>query len=202
MGMVATDELTRALAEIVGAEQVTPQPDARVKYANDQYWYAIAATGAGKPISCPDVAVTPKTTEQVAAIIRLANELRVPITPWGGGSGVQGAANADRGGIIIDLRGMQRVRSLHEKSLTCVVEAGKPCRDFEAELNSHGLSFTHYPASTEWATIGGSIAARGSGVLSTSTARSRNTSSAWNGLRRWARLCKHRTCRVMPPDQN
>ena len=121
----------------------------------------------GKPVSRPDVAVKPETPEQVAAIMRLANEHHVPITPWGGGSGVQGAANADRGGIVLDLRGLNRVRHIDEKSLIATVEAGKNVRDFEAELNARGLSFTHYPASAEWATIGGSIAARGSGVLST-----------------------------------
>ena len=164
--MVAQDKLIDALAGIVGAAGLTEQAEARAQYANDQWWYAIAASGAGQPISRPDVAVRPTTTEQVAAVVRLANELRVPITPWGGGSGVQGAANVDRGGIVLDLRGMQAVRHLDEKSLTCTIEAGKACRDFEAELNARGLSFTHYPASAEWATIGGSIAARGSGVLS------------------------------------
>jgi alkyldihydroxyacetonephosphate synthase len=159
--------LVEALAGIVGAGNVIPQDEARRQYANDQFWYAIAAAGAGQPISHPDVAVKPTTSEQVAQIVRLANERRVPVTPWGGGSGVQGAANADQGGIVLDLRAMNRIRQLDEKSLTCVAEAGVACRDFEAELNTRGLSFTHYPASTEWATIGGSIAARGSGVLST-----------------------------------
>jgi alkyldihydroxyacetonephosphate synthase len=159
--------LAEALAGIVGAGNVIPQAEARQQYANDQFWYAIAATGAGQPISCPDVAVKPTTPEQVAQIVRLANERRVPITPWGGGSGVQGAANADRGGIVLDLRALNRIRHIDDKSDTCVVEAGLACRDFEAELNQRGLSFTHYPASTEWATIGGSISARGSGVLST-----------------------------------
>lgn len=167
MDAVANSTLVDALARIVGREYVLDQPEARSRYAHDQWWYAIAAAAAGEPISRPDVAVRPQTTEQVAAIVKLANEMRVPITPWGGGSGVQGAANADRGGIVIDLRGMTRLRHLDEKSLVAVIEAGKTCRDFEAKMNEKGLSFTHYPASTEWATIGGSIGARGSGVLST-----------------------------------
>ncbi|MBC7812509.1 MAG: FAD-binding oxidoreductase [Burkholderiales bacterium] len=166
--MVALQQrLTDALANIVGAQNVLAQPEARTRYASDQYWYAIAAAAAGQPISRPDVAVLPTTPEQIGAILRLANELGVPVTPWGGGSGVQGAANVDQGGIVLDLRKLNRVRGIDHKSLTCVVEAGKNCRDFEAELNAIGLTFTHYPASTEWATIGGSIAARGSGVLST-----------------------------------
>ena len=67
-------------------------------------------------------------------------------------------ANADQGGIILDLKKLNRVRSVDKKSLTCVVEAGKICKEFEAELNEDGYSFTHYPASTEWATIGGARA--------------------------------------------
>jgi alkyldihydroxyacetonephosphate synthase len=167
MAAVAADVLIQRLSAIVGAGAVMAAPEARAQYAGDQWWYAIAAMGAGQPVSRPDVAVRPQTAEQVAEIVKLCNELRMPITPWGGGSGVQGAANADRGGLVMDLRGLDRVRSIDRKSLTCVVGAGKVVRDFEAELNADGLSFTHYPASTEWATIGGSIAARGSGVLST-----------------------------------
>ncbi|MCQ3930068.1 MAG: FAD-binding oxidoreductase [Chloroflexi bacterium] len=159
-------KLIEKLTTIVGAANVIPEPEARRQYASDQYWYAIAAAAAGQPLSRPDVAVKPTTPEQVVQIVRVANELGVPITPWGGGSGVQGAANADRGGIVIDLRAMNRIRAIDLKSLLCVVDAGMACRDFEAELNQQGLTFTHYPASTEWATIGGSIAARGSGVLS------------------------------------
>ncbi len=163
----ANSLLAASLGKIVGSDNVLPAEQARTRYASDQWWYAVAAAAAGQPISQPDVAVCPTTPEQVAQIVKLANDIQVPITPWGGGSGVQGAANADQGGIILDLRKLNKVRVINRQSLTCVVEAGKICRDFEAELNADGLSFTHYPASTEWATIGGSISARGSGVLST-----------------------------------
>jgi alkyldihydroxyacetonephosphate synthase len=161
------NQLIAALQEIVGTDHVLSQSDARIKYSNDQWWYAVAAAAAGTPVSVPNAAVSPATPEEIVNVVRLANYMHMPITPWGGGSGVQGAANADQGGIVLDLRRLNRVRSIDEKSLTCLVEAGKVCRDFEEELNERGLSFTHYPASTEWATIGGSIAARGSGVLST-----------------------------------
>ncbi len=166
--MVVVEErrLLEALERIVGRENVMPMPQARENYAHDQWWYAIASANAGQPISAPDAAVTPTTPEQVAEVIRVANQFGVPVTPWGGGSGVQGAANADRGGIVVDMRKLKAIRSIDELSLTCVVEAGLACRDFEALLNARGLSFTHFPASTEWATIGGSINARGSGVLS------------------------------------
>ncbi len=166
MAAVNADALIASLEQIVGAENVIAQAEARKAYANDQWWYAIAAAAADQPVSKPDAAVKPTTSEQVAEIVKLANARGVPITPWGGGSGVQGAANADRGGIVLDLTALNRVRHIDHKSLVCDVEAGKNLRDLEAELNAQGLSFTHYPASAEWATVGGSISARGSGVIS------------------------------------
>ena len=51
--------------------------------------------------------------------------------------------------------------------MTVTVQAGINGRELEAELNARGLMLPHYPASVEWATVGGYIAARGSGVLST-----------------------------------
>jgi alkyldihydroxyacetonephosphate synthase len=166
MAAVRTHGLVESLQQIVGAAFVSTQPEKLAAYAHDQWWYAIAAAAAGEPISQPEVAVRPTTPEQVAQVVRLANTQGVPITPWGGGSGVQGAANVDRGGIVLDLRGLSRIRHIDRKSLVCDVEAGMNVRDFEAQLNEQGLSFTHYPASAEWATVGGSISARGSGVIS------------------------------------
>src|SRR5215510_11471372 len=145
-----TSQLASSLQTIVGAANVHTGEQSLAPYASDQWWYAIAAAGAGRPISRPDIAVSPTTPEQVAEIVRLANRFKIPVTPWGGGSGVQGAANADRGGIVLDLKKLNRVRKIDRQSLACVVEAGKVCRDFESELNVDGLSFTHYPASTEW----------------------------------------------------
>src|SRR5688572_25366796 len=103
MAAIMHQELSAALAQIVSPGNVIPPEKARVQYANDQWWYAIAATAAEQPVSQPDIAVRPDTPEQVAEVVKLANHLGVPVTPWGGGSGVQGAANADKGGIVLDL---------------------------------------------------------------------------------------------------
>src|SRR5687768_8923741 len=159
--------LVAALAKIVGQANVLERTAARKEITGDMSWLSISAAAAGNQLSRQDAVATVTTTEQVTQILKLANELGVPVTPFGGGSGVQGAANADRGGILLNLRGMSRIRSIDEKSLTCVVECGFIVSELEAELNTRGLTFTHYPASAEWATVGGCLAARGSGVLST-----------------------------------
>lgn len=159
--------LATRLKRIVGASNVYVDSEQKRPYAYDQCWLSIAAAAAGKALSRPDVVVRPKNIKQVAQVLELANQLRIPVTPWGGGSGVQGAAVADKGGIIIDLRNMRKIRKIDKQSMTATVEAGMNGAEFETELNKQGLTFTHYPASIHLATIGGYLAARGSGVCST-----------------------------------
>src|SRR5919197_795985 len=155
--------LSSALAE--GAVITTPV--VLSAYTADTYWPALHAKAAGTPLARPDVVVRPRTEEDVAKVLAIAHELRVPVVPWGGGSGTQGGALAVNGGIVIDLRSLDEVIAIDETSMTVTVQAGKNGRQLEAQLNTRGLMLPHYPASVEWATVGGYIAARGSGVLST-----------------------------------
>jgi len=159
--------LAAELAQLIGPQQVLHGPEARRQHPGDMSWLTYIHAEHGKPLNCQDVVATPTSTQQVSAILKLAARLGVPVTPVGGASGVQGAANANCGGILLNLREMKRVRQLDGKSFTCTVEPGMIVKDFEEQLNAQGLSFTHYPASAEWATVGGCVAARGSGVLST-----------------------------------
>lgn len=160
-------ELSAGLERIVGAAHVVRGAEARQRFPGDMSWLTAIHAHHGDPLARQDVAVSPATTDEVSAILRLASHLGVAVTPAGGLSGVQGAANATSGGILLDLRRMARVRQVDRVSLTCVVECGAIVSEFEKRLNAEGLSFTHYPASAEWASVGGSVAARGSGVLST-----------------------------------
>src|SRR5918996_2197968 len=156
-----------SLSSALGAGAVITAPDQLSDYAADTYWPALAAKAAGTPLARPDVVVRPRTEEEVATVLEVAHEHHVPVVPWGGGSGTQGGALAVHGGIVIDLRSLDRVIEIDEVSLTVTVQAGKNGRELEAELNARGLMLPHYPGSAEWATVGGYIAARGSGVLST-----------------------------------
>jgi alkyldihydroxyacetonephosphate synthase len=157
----------KELSKIVGAERVLSGAAAQQKHPGDQSWLTYIHAHFGQPLNRPDLAVAPVTTEQVSAVMRVASQRGIPVTPVGGASGVQGAANVNCGGILLDLSGMNQVRDIDLMSLTCTVETGMIVKTFEEQLNAKGLSFTHYPASAEWASVGGSVAARGSGVLST-----------------------------------
>ncbi|HLX64938.1 MAG TPA: FAD-binding oxidoreductase [Planctomycetota bacterium] len=159
--------LVDALGKIVGPKNVLDRYEGRKQFSGDQSWLTYIHEFHKKPLSRQDAVATVTTTEQVAAIVRLANERKIPVTPMGGGSGVQGAADATRGGIMVNLREMNKIRHLDKKSLTVTVEPGYYVKTFEEDLNKQGLTFTHYPASAEWASVAGCLAARGSGVLST-----------------------------------
>src|SRR5919106_2185879 len=163
----ALSEAESALAAALGGDAVITAPSDLDAYTADTYWPALAAKAAGAPMARPDVVVRPRTEEDVATVLEIAQAHRVPVVPWGGGSGTQGGALAIHGGIVIDLRSLDEVIEIDETSMTVTVQAGKNGRELEAELNARGLMLPHYPASVEWATVGGYIAARGSGVLST-----------------------------------
>ena len=163
----ADSKLLADLREAVQAADVSTDPDVLDRYVADTYWKALQAQAAGAPLGRPDVVVKPRSDDEVATVVRIGNLHRVPVVPWGGGSGTQGASIPTFGGIVIDLTGMDRILEIDEDSLTVTAEAGVNGQRLEAELNKKGLMLPHYPASAEYATVGGYVAARGSGVLST-----------------------------------
>ena len=164
---VAVSDVKAVLVDRVGESAVTTASEDLDAYTADTYWPALAAVAAGTPLARPEIVVRPGTEEDVAVVLAIADEHGTPVTTWGGGSGTQGGALPIHGGIVLDMRSLDRVIEVDETSMTVTVQAGANGRRLEAELNDRGLMLPHYPASVEWATIGGYIAARGSGVLST-----------------------------------
>jgi alkyldihydroxyacetonephosphate synthase len=146
---------------------LTDAPEVLDQYMADSYWTAIVCRDRGAPLGRPDLVAIPESEEQVARLLRAATRHRVPVVAWGGGSGSQGGAVPTHGGLVIDLRRLDKIILVDEESCTVTVQAGANGSEFERQLNERGLMFPHYPASAEWATVGGYVAARGSGVLST-----------------------------------
>jgi alkyldihydroxyacetonephosphate synthase len=168
-GLIAEARAVVAAGELRATldRQVITDPDRLDAYTADTYWKAIAARAAGAPLGRPDVVVVPASEEEVATTLRVANRHGVPVVPWGGGSGSQGGAVPTEGGIVLDLTRLDRILEVDEQSLTVTAEAGVNGLRLEQELNERGLTLPHYPASVDLATVGGYVAARGSGVLST-----------------------------------
>jgi alkyldihydroxyacetonephosphate synthase len=151
------------LRALVGT--ASTDPDDLARCARDWSWPSLFAALEGRP-SLPAAVVHVTTDAEVAATLRFAGERGIPVVPRGGGSGVMGAAVPQTGAIVVDVSAMDSVVEIDEASLTATVEAGLNGRAFERALNERGLSFPHFPASAEWASVGGYVAARGSGVLS------------------------------------
>ena len=166
MTRTSSSAVLTALEQALGAA-VSTAPDRLDAFVADTYWPALHAAAAGAPIARPEIVVRPETEEAVAEVLAIADAHRTPVVPWGGGSGTQGGCLPIRGGIVIDMTALDEIVEVDERSLTVTAQAGVNGRRLEAELNERGLMLPHYPASVEWATVGGYIAARGSGVLST-----------------------------------
>jgi alkyldihydroxyacetonephosphate synthase len=167
VGAPKTETLARELRDLAGADAVVTDADVLERYSADTYWKALAARANGAPLGLADVAVRPADEDGVAAVLRFANERGLPIVPRGGGSGSQGGAVPMEGGILLDLTRLDRIVEVDEESLTVTAEAGVNGETLEGALNERGLMLPHYPASVDLATVGGYVAARGSGVLST-----------------------------------
>jgi D-lactate dehydrogenase (cytochrome) len=110
----------------------------------------------------PDVVVFPTSTDEISAILRLANVHRSPVVPFGVGSSLEGHVNAIHGGISVDLTRMNRVLRISAEDLDCQVEAGVTHRQLNKALVNTGLFFWVDPGAD--ATIGGMAATRASGT--------------------------------------
>jgi FAD/FMN-containing dehydrogenase len=115
--------------------------------------------------SIPLVVAFPRTTEEVASIIRLAGELCVPIVPYGGGSGLMGGATTQRPGVVVGTTRVASVREIDPVGRTVSVEAGAVLKDVDAALRPHGLMIGHDPWTYGVATVGGAISTNGLGFL-------------------------------------
>lgn len=155
------------LADAVGDEQVLTDEAERLAHSVDYYWMAEMWHDRGGRNPAPDLVVRPGTSAEVAKVLRLANTYRIPVTPWGGGSGSQGGALPIYQGIILDTKRLNRILEIDPVSLTVTVESGINMQHLEWALERQGLSTMHYPASIACATLGGFLAHRGTGVLST-----------------------------------
>ncbi len=164
--------LLARLREVLGPARVATDDTTREAYGRDLSALGHLAYAAGLPedaagFAPPQAVVRARTAAEVQAIVRACHEEEVPLIPWGAGSGVCGGTLAVRGGVALDLKGLDRILHLDRRSLLVRVEAGLNLQLLEDALNREGLTLGHHPSSITCSTIGGALAARGAGQLST-----------------------------------
>jgi len=110
----------------------------------------------------PDVVVWPLQTEEISQILKMANEKRIPVTPWGAGTSLEGNPIPVEGGIVLDLQQMNHVLEVRTEDLQARVEAGVLYKELNQHLSRFGLFFPPDPGAS--ATLGGMVGNNASGV--------------------------------------
>ncbi|MDA4133949.1 MAG: FAD-binding protein [Thaumarchaeota archaeon] len=149
----AGDRLVESLIEICGKENVISEGPDLEDYGHDMADYEGA----------PGVVVRPRSEGEVASIVTLAHEARVPILARGAGSSLTGAAVL-QGSIVLDMRAMDKVLKVDTVNWYVQVQPGISLEDLNKELMASGFFFPPDPASSYICTVGGAIA-EGSGGL-------------------------------------
>jgi alkyldihydroxyacetonephosphate synthase len=115
----------------------------------------------------PQLVVFPGSVRDVQEIVKMANFFRVPVIPAGGTSGTIGGVIPTQGGIVVDMKRMNKMLGIDEFSMTATAQAGMLGKDYEDQLNMRGYIGCHYPQSIKCSTVGGWVAPRGVGTFST-----------------------------------
>ena len=134
--MEINTEIINELTQIVGAENSSTDIAERYTYASD----------ASVDQSLPDIVLRPETIEQVSKIMKLANDNKVPVTPRGSGSSLSGNAVPVEGGIVLDMKQMDKILEIRIEDLYVRVEAGVINADLYAALAKVGFFFPPTPA--------------------------------------------------------
>ena len=160
------------LRDAVGDEYVSIKESDRIAYSVDYYWVPELWHDRGLTGPSPDYIVFPSSAEEISKVLVIANEYKIPVTVWGGGGGSQGGAIAVAGGILLDTKRLNEIFTLDHDSMTVEVGSGMIIQHLEDELEKHGVSTMHVPASSFCSTVGGFVMHRGTGVLSTKYGKS------------------------------
>ena len=157
--------LAKVAAECPECEILSSDAE-RLIYAHGCYplEYKWILQGAYKYL--PDAILRPNTVEEIQAILRLANEDKIPMIPFGGGSGIVGGTIPEEQEVMIDTKQLTEF-SINPINMTARGGAGLTGAEFENLLNEAGFTCGQYPQSFQSAVMGGMVATRAIGTFST-----------------------------------
>ena len=151
---ISPTELQAVVAAVLGdRERVSAGDSERDLHSSDLSFH---------PPHRPDLVVYPVSTDEVAGVLALADERRIPVTPFAAGSSLEGHVIPVHGGISLDLTRMNRILALRPDDLTAVVQPGVTRMELNRAAGEHGLFFPVDPGAD--ATIGGMAATNAAGT--------------------------------------
>jgi len=148
-------EIVELLAEVVGARNVLAGDDVSLDYAHDE---ALTATP-----SVPLAVVRPGCTAEVSAVLRIADELHVPVTARGSGTGLSGAAISPEDGILVSFERMNAIIEIDLDNHVAVVQPGVTLEELNVAAADHGLVYPVFPGEVT-ASLGGNVATNAGGM--------------------------------------
>ncbi|TFG19085.1 MAG: FAD-binding oxidoreductase [Promethearchaeota archaeon] len=161
------NKLKTQLSEIVGTEWASTEEADLVAYSKDYQLITNRWIMEGTLPGLPHIIVWPENELQISQILKIANEQKIPVVPYGEGSGVVGAAIPVYGGIMVDMKRMTKIIEINKQNLTITVQSGANGKWLERELEKKGFLIGHVPQSFHTSTVGGWIAHRAAGQFST-----------------------------------
>ncbi|HEY7317686.1 MAG TPA: FAD-binding oxidoreductase [Candidatus Binatia bacterium] len=157
------EEIVRKIAKIVGPEYVSTDGNR----LDELSWDALSESRlhpAKRPeVTVPLCSVLPGSTSEVRQIVLMANEGKVPIVPYGGGSGLMGGALSVRSSVVVDLRRMNQIHEIDLQARSARAAAGTVLEALERRLNQEHFMLGHDPWTLPVATLGGAISTNSMG---------------------------------------
>ncbi|RMH61953.1 MAG: FAD-binding protein [Calditrichaeota bacterium] len=153
--MSISNTLLSQLQAIVGAKQVLSEKEDRVAYAYD-----------GTPLlsALPGAVVIPETTEQISALLKLANREGFPVVPRGSGTGLSGGSIPTNDAVVILMNRWNKILEIDRENLTAWVQPGVRTQDFHKTVEAQSLFYPPDPGSQAICTIGGNVAENAGGL--------------------------------------
>jgi glycolate oxidase len=149
-------DIAAILERELGPDRVIAAGDHRLEeYARDESPLPV--------VYPPACAVRCASTAEIAAVLRICAERKVPVTPRGAGSGMVGGALAVEGGVVLSTETMKRMIEIDPEDLVAVVEPGVITGELQAAVEDQGLFYPPDPASLEFCSIGGNVATNAGG---------------------------------------
>ena len=150
-------DILNALIEIVGERSVSNTPE--------ELWFYSRDPGVLTP-HLPDYVAAPRTTEEVRKIVLLANREKIPVVPMGNGMSLTGLVIPLKGGIVLDMKRMNRILEVNAMARYAVVEGGTSQGVLKAYLQEHYPQLRHsIPDAPPTTTIAANAALHGQGRL-------------------------------------
>ena len=149
----ASSALLKRLQKRLAPGELELDPELCKRYSGDK-WFAT---------SLPEAVALPTSSQSVSALLKFASEHRIPVTARGAGYGYVGGCVPIRGGIVLSLEKMNRIKEINPDDFVAVVEAGVITAALQREVEKIGRFYPPDPASRAESTIGGNIATNAGG---------------------------------------